>query len=708
MSVDQHSPNDPLLSCLVTMTRLANKPFSADTLTAGLPLEDHKLTPEIFVRAAERGELDARLVKCAFRKIKPEMLPVVLILEDQDACVLKYIENGQAYILQGDSLEPEAISLDALKSRYAGQAIFAAPAYKFDERAEDPVDRKEKHWFWSVVLKAWPLYSEVLIASFVVNMFAIAVPLFVMNVYDRVVPNNATETLWVLAIGMFIVIGFEFLMRNLRGYFIDFAAKNIDAKLAGRTFEQVLGLSMSSRPNSVGTLANTITAFESFRDFITSATVTLLVDLPFIFIFLGVIWMLGGNLVFVPLATISAILLVSAIIQHPVQKLVSKTYRHAAEKQAVLVESLVGAETIKTLRAEGPRQSRWESIVAAASKLNIKVRVLVNLATNFSMSMQFMTTVGIVIVGVYAIVNGNLTVGALIACTILSGRALAPVSQISSLMIRYKQTKTALDGIDNIMQSETDRPRGKSYLRHPSFKGKIQFQDVSFAYPNSQVGALDKISFDVKAGEHVGIIGHTGSGKSTIEKLILKLYSPADGKILVDDTEINQIDPAELRRSIGYVPQNVVLFHGSIRDNIVMSAPYVDDETILRAAKISGVMNFVNHHPDGFDRQVGERGEFLSGGQQQAIGIARAVLLNPDVYIFDEPTNSMDNLSMKQFMVNFQEELKGKTFILISHKASMLNLVDRLVVMDHGKLVTTGPREKILRLLSDHKPEAKV
>lgn len=705
MAIEQ--TNDALLNSLLTMTRIMEKPFAADTLIAGLPLVDHKLTPELFVRAAERGGIDAAVKEIPCRKIKQKMLPAVVVLKNNEALILTKIYRTHCEVIKPGDTEPSEIPLKELKEKYAGQTILCAKSYQFDERAENPEQVKEKHWFWGTVRKAWPLYSEVLIASFVVNLFAVAVPLFVMNVYDRVVPNNATETLWVLAIGMFIVIGFEFLMRTLRGYFVDFAAKNIDTKLAGRTFEQVLGLSMSARPNSVGSLANTITAFEAFRDFITSATIALLVDLPFIFIFLAVIWMLAGNIVFIPMAVIACILLVSLIVQFPLQRLVTQSYRHAAEKQAILVESLVGAETIKTLQAEGPRQSRWESVVHASSKLNLRIRQMVSFSMNFSVSMQFVNTVVLVMVGVYTIVSGDLTVGALIACTILSGRALAPVVQIANLLIRYKQTKTALAGIDNIMQAPTDRPRGKSYLKHNKLKGMIEFDNVSFNYPNSQVPALDDVSFKIFEGERIGIIGHTGSGKSTIEKLILKLYDPTEGKVLLDDIEINQIDPAQLRRSIAYVPQEVVLFHGSIRDNIVMSAPAIDDEAILRAAQLSGVTQFISHHPDGFDRQVGERGGFLSGGQRQSIAIARALLHDPDIIIFDEPTNCLDNSGMKKFVKMCQEELKDKTLILISHKTSMLDLVDRLIVMDRGKLITTGPRDKILRLMSEHKAEAK-
>lgn len=708
-TMDTKKPFDPLLNCLVAATKLFEKPFTEETLTAGLPLVDGKLTVDIFPRAARHGNVEARPVKVAIDKITAEHLPIILLLEDKQACLLKeFTSNGTVQVIFPENItETVSVNFEDLAKRYSGFAILIKPIYQFDSRAESPSLFRSKHWFWKVVREYWGSYSEVLIASLIINLFVLAVPLFIRSVYNRVLPNAAMETLWVLAIGMLIVVAFDLLMRSLRAYFIDHAARDIDKQLSAKTFEQVLGLKMSARPNSVGSLANTLYAFESFREFITSASISLLVDIPFALLFIFVIFLMSPAVAMVPMITIPLIILNSYLVQRPLQDLVAKSYQHAAEKQALLVESLVGAETLKALHAEGPRQSRWERIIDQSSDVNLKQRMLVNYGMNFSIAMQIITTVGITIVSVYMIMNGSLSAGSLIACMILGGRATAPIVQLSTLMIRYKQTRAALDGLDKIMTAEVDRPEGKSYLQHSEVKGAVEFDTVSFTYPGQKIPALSSVSFKITPGEHIGIIGHMGSGKTTINKLILNLYQANSGKILIDGLDINQIDPAEFRSKVGYVPQNISLFHGSIRDNIAMAAPFATDEQILRAAKISGVYSFVNQHPDGFDRQVGERGEFLSGGQKQAIAIARAVLMDPDIYVFDEPTGALDNLGLKNFIINFHTMLKEKTLILVSHKASLLQLVDRLIVMDHGQKIADGPRDKIIRLLQEGQEQSR-
>lgn len=702
---EKNKKQDPLLSCLLTITRLLDKPYSVRSLLSGLPVSEKKLTLDLFIRAARRANLDAKVIKQSLNKITNEHLPVVLLLKNREACVLTKLNTKKAHIIKENTRQETIIDLGNLENDYAGYTIFLKKGYRFDERAQAPKKLIERHWFWSVISKAWPIYSEVIIASFLINLFAVAVPLFVLNVYDRVIPNNAVETLWVLSIGMLIIIGFEFAMRNLRGYFIDRAGKNIDAKLSASTFEQALNLRMSDRPGSVGGFANTMISFEHFRDFITSASVSLLVDIPFVLIFIAVIWMLSTWIVIVPVVAIPLVLIISFLIQKPIERMVQNMYRHNAEKQAVLVESLMGAETLKTLCAEGPVQNKWENITQSAAILGAKLRQLVNFGINSAISIQFLSTIIVVIIGVYAIGAGKLTIGGLIACTILNGRALAPIVQLAGLLIRYKQTKSSLNAIDNIMHLETERPKNITFIQKTKLKGDIKFEEVSLVYPNQPMPAIDEISFHISSGEHVGIIGPAGSGKSSILKLILKLYQPTTGRILIDDTDITHLDPAELRYQIGYIPQNVMLFHGSVRDNVIMPAPHIDDDALLRAIELSGAQEFVYKHPDGIDRQVGERGSLLSGGQQQALAVARALVLNPPIYLFDEPTSSLDNTSINHFIQSMRKEFMGKTAIIISHKANVLTLVDTLMVMDNGKIIAHGPKEKIISLLTKQKQQ---
>lgn len=705
-----HNPmtDDPLLGCLMLLTQYHNNPFSARALTAGLPLEDNQLTPNLFIRAAERADLSAQIVKRPLEKFSSRFLPAVLLLEDKEACVLTElnVESGQAQIIQPETGKGVTeISIEALTALYTGYALVASPVYKFSGRSEQYAPKRPRNWFWSVVTDSWRIYSEVLVASFLVNAFALASPLFVMNVYDRVVPNNAFSTLWVLAIGVILVFGFDFLMRLLRSYFIDHASHQIDSRLSASIFEQLMGLKMDRRPGSVGVLANNLQAFEAFREFITSASVTVLVDLPFVVLFLLVVWLLGGSMVWVPIIAIPLVLLVGICVQFPLSDLLKKSYRYSSEKQATLYEALSGAETIKTLGAESPIQRRWEQSAIMSSKIGIKTRQYSSFAVNFSVFVQSICSIMVVILGVYKISNGDLSVGALIACTILTGRALAPMAQVAGLVARFYQSKTALNSVDQLMQEEVERPKGKTLLHHPQLDGNIEFKNVSFNYPEQEVSAVSDISFRIKAGDRVGIIGRIGSGKTTVLKLLMGLYQPSDGNILMDGIEIQQLDPAEMRQNIGYVPQDIMLFYGTIKDNVVMGVPHVNDGSIVQAVKLSGVDRFVSRNPKGFDMQVGERGKNLSGGQRQSIAIARALLLEPSLLVMDEPTNSMDDRTESLFKQNLQHYLDStkKTLLLSTHKGGMLSLVDRLIVMEGGRMVAYGPKDQVLEALAQGK-----
>lgn len=702
--------DDPLLSCLIILTKMQNRPFSATVLTAGLPLVDNRLTPELFIRSAARAGFAAKILKKPLSELTNVMLPAVLLLKNKQACLLvKIQENGVAQII-----EPEAsseisagvkdIPLSELNENYSRYAIFAQPNYEFNDRSAAATTHPVKrHWFWDVILKAWPVYSEVLIASFMINLFALTSPLFIRNIYDRVVPNQAEVTLWVLSIGMLIIFGFDFLMRTIRSYFIDVASKNIDVRLSAIIYEQLMGMPMSARPLSVGVMANMVHAFESFRDFITSATISVIIDLPFIILFLLVIAMIGGSLVIIPAISIPLVLAIGYFVQKPLNHLIQQTHRHSAEKHATLVETLVGVETIKTSNAEGHMQYKWERVIGLAAKLGVKIRLLSNLGVNLSLFIQQMANIAVVVFGVYKIVAGEITMGTLIACTILTGRALAPLTAMASLIIRYQESIESLQALDRIMKLPPEREFGKSQLHRPAIQGGVEFQSVSFNYPEQPVAALTDVTFKIEPGERVGIIGRIGSGKSTIQRLILGLYPATTGSILLDGASLNQIDTSELRHQIGYVGQDALLFYGSIKYNITLGAPYISDDAILQAAQISGVDDFVKIHPEGYDRQVGERGEKLSGGQRQAIAIARALLLDPPIVLLDEPSSAMDDKSENHFKNYIMPRLAKKTLILVTHKGSMLSLVDRLIVMDNGHLVADGEKESLIKSLAEGK-----
>lgn len=695
-------PDDPLTNCLVLLTRIQHRPFSAQTLIAGLPLESSRLTPELFPRAAARAGLSARVVKRPLEKIADITLPVILLLKDGGAVILlQNAKDGLVRVLSPDAGAGESdVSLEEIKAQYTGFAIYVKPAFQFDKRSDISFVPRPESWFWGTVKHAWPIYSEVLVASFLINVFALAIPLFTMNVYDRVVPNQTFDTLWVLVIGVAAVYIFDFFMRTLRGYFIDIAGKKIDIILSANIFEKIQAIRMEARPQSVGAIASSVQEFEAFREFITSATITTLVDLPFLVLFLTIIWWLGGWAVIPLLVAIPLILLVSFLVQRSLGVVVGETFRTSSQRQATLIESLTGLETIKAIGAEGPMQRRWEQQIGHLGTLSLKARVLSQLATNSASFFQSMTTVSVIVVGVYLISEKQMTMGALVACTLLSGRALAPMSQIASLLTRFHHAKAALEGIDRMMALPVEREPGKSFVNRNTFKGDIEFKNVSFSYPGQQIKALQNVSFRIRAGERIGILGRIGSGKTTIEKLILGLYQPTEGSIWIDGVDIRQIDPAELRKNIGYVPDEPLLFFGTVRDNIVFGAPYVDDLAVLRAADISCSSYFIDRHPLGFDMPVGERGLGLSSGQKQSVAIARGLLLDPPILLLDDPSNSLDNRSEENLKAKLAQHTQGKTLILITHRASMLTIVDRLLVIDNGRVVADGPKEQILKALS--------
>ncbi|HET7775123.1 MAG TPA: type I secretion system permease/ATPase, partial [Azospira sp.] len=585
-----------------------------------------------------------------------------------------------------------------------GGVIYVKPGFKYAEDVGHGAVPRAPHWFWGVMERAWPLYSEVLLASFLINFFSLLTPLFIMNVYDRVVPNEAHETLWTLAVGLGVAICFDFVMRNLRGYFLDVAGKQIDVILLSSIFEQILGLRSAVRPRSVGSLANSLHEFEGFREMMTSASVSTLIDLPFALMFLAIIWWVGGWVVAVPLVAIPLTISVGLFLQPKLSEFVGKVMQATAQKQSLLIETLGGVDTLKSLGAEGGVQRRWEQAVGEIGQQGLSAKLLSAIITNQSVFMQSMAVVLVVIVGVYQIAEHNVSVGGLIACSMLVTRAMMPFAQIAALMTRFHQVRAALKGIDNLMQLPLERPPGKSFVHRPDFEGTIEFRDVSFAYPGQEVGALYNVSFSVKAGERVGIIGRVGSGKSTVERLILGLYQPDAGSIWIDGLDLQQMDPAKIRQNIGYVSQDVVLFSGSVRDNLILGGSFVDDEGMLRAAEIGGVMDFVGRHPKGLSMQIGERGEFLSGGQRQSIAIARALMKDPPLLLLDEPSNSLDNRSEELLKARLSRHLTSRhTLVLVTHRASLLTLVDRLIVMDGGRIIANGEKKHVLDALSGGK-----
>jgi len=701
LSEVSRSDHDPLLGCLVALTKVFEDPRTADALIYGLPLENNQLTPNLFVRAAERVRLSARITNRKLSKIPDVVLPTVLLLNDRRACILLKRNGTNAEVIFPETGEgAQIIQFAELEEQYAGYAIFVRPNFKFRVDRDENLSARKGSWFWGTMWQFWPTYIQVILAAILINSFAIASPLFIMNVYDRVVPNKALETLWVLAFGVITVVGFDLVLKTLRSYFVDNAGKRADVLLSSRIFEQVLNIQVKARPQSAGAFANHLREFEALRDFFTSASVTALVDLPFLGIFLLIIYMIGGPIAIVPAVAVPIVIIIGLGLQLPMRRSVAKNTEENSQKHGVIIETISALDTVKSLGVEGHMQKEWERFVGETAKTSVTARFFSGLGINLSAAAMQLVTVAVVIYGVTLMSepDSTMTIGALIASTILTGRTMAPLGQIAALLTRLNQAMVALKGLNQIMALPVERSSEKRQLSRPNIYGEIEFKDVTFKYPGTELPALTNVSFKIRPGEKVAIIGPVGSGKTTISRLLINLYEPDEGAVLIDGTDIRQIDPSDIRRAVGSVMQDVTLFHGTVRHNITMGHPQADDEMILKSSRLAGVHDFISRHPHGYDLQVGEKGATLSGGQRQAIGIARALLPNPPVLMFDEPTSSMDLNSERQFINRLKSYADRKTLVLVTHRTSLFSIVDRIIVLGHGKVVADGPRDEVLKV----------
>lgn len=719
LHADRVAMHDSLIDSLQIIAGFYGRRTSPASLTAGLPIPLDGITPALVIRAAERADLTARLAERSLHALAAAPnFPCLLILDQGQSCIVWDVEqleppqknnSGQDRALHPETRfvvqfpetpdEKRAIPWQDLQALYTGYAFFLRPVARKDERAGPATIDTARSWFWGAFLRNKTVYKEVVLCAIMINLFAIVGSLFTMNVYDRVVPNNAYETLWALSIGVLIIYTFDFVLKNLRSQFLDFAGRKADVKISADLFEQIMGMTMPARPPSAGVLASKMREFETIRDFFTSATMTALIDLPFIFIFIGFIGAIAGPLAFITAAAIPIVMGMGMVLQKPLERAVKDSLNESALKNALLFETFTGLETIKVQAAEGHVQRRWEELNDKASRTSVRMKHISTLAVGWAGFVQQVVGVVIVVAGVYMIGAGMITQGALIASVLLSSRALAPLSQVAGLLTRMNQSRQSLKHLDDLMKKPVERPADKHFISVPSLRGRIEFQDVAFSYPGQTTPALNNLSFVIEPGERVGIIGAVGSGKTTIERLILNLYQPSNGSVQIDGNDVRQIDPGDLRRNVGAVQQSPQLFYGSVRYNITMGHETAPARAVMRAAELSGVMDFLRDSSGGLDTQVGERGDALSGGQRQAVAIARALLYDPPVLILDEPTASMDPASESRLCAHLAKLCEGKTTLLITHKGTLLTLVDKLILIDRGRLVAYGPKDEVIRKL---------
>ncbi|GAB7022367.1 type I secretion system permease/ATPase [Salidesulfovibrio brasiliensis] len=704
------SPKDidyqpPLVICLSIISRLLGRPVSSATLKAGIPQQEKVITAASMVRAADKIGISAKTVhRPEVQSITRLVMPCILLLRGGNACVLVDFDDTTARVLlPGHGMTETEIALEKLDEEYTGYAIFCRRKSRLDARASKLRLVKAKRWFWDVILRFWPVYRHVIAASIMTNLIIVASPLFIMNVYDRVIPNNALDTLWALAIGIGIAYLFDFLLKNLRSYFVDVAGRNADVLIGSRIMQHLMSARLDHMPESAGAVANNIREFESLREFFSSSSLVALIDLPFLLLFIWVVYYIGGPLVWPIVIAVPIVILVGLFMQMPFQHIIETHYKESTQKNALLFEIVQGLETIKTSMAEGRMQARWENVVGMSALSNSRAKVLANISITFSVFITQMVSVAIIIIGVYQIAEGQLSMGGLIACNILSSRAMAPLSAVAGLLSRLQQSRMALNALNLLMDLPSERPDDKDTFHYGEIEPTLDVDEVSFSYPGTDKAVLNEVRLHLKPGEKVGIIGRTGAGKSTLGKLCVGLYQPVKGSVKVGNIDLRQMDVANLRRKVGYVSQDPLLFYGTLRDNIAFGLPEADDLSIKNAAEIAGVDEFVRDHPAGYAMKVGERGSSLSGGQRQAVSIARALLPDPEILIMDEPSSNMDNQSEQQLKMRLAPYLKEKTAIFITHRHSMLDLVDRLVVMDKGRIVVDGPKQAVLEGLKSGK-----
>lgn len=698
--------DDPLLNSLLFFGKVHSHPVNPHGAVQGLPLKEGRLTPDLFPRAAANCGFESRIVKRSLHELHGATLPVILILKNNDAVVLTKMWRGRKakaqVIVLSSGTGVQEIDVKTLNESYSGMAILVKPEFKFEQRSDFKGKQLGKHWFWGTLWKFKSFYARVAVATLMINLLALTSSIFIMTVYDRVVPNKAVDTLMVLAIGVGIAYLFDFALKMLRGYFVDRAGHRIDMMLGSELFGRMLGMQFSSRPSSSGALASQARSYESLREFFTSASIAALVDLPFVYLFAAVIYLLGGTWVALPLlAGIGITLTIGTLMQMPLARAVNRSYQSANQRQALVVEGIQALETVKTTRSESELQARMEDSVRIAAKNDSVARGYSQFALNSTGLTHHMVSVFIVIAAFYQVIEGNMSMGAMIACVMLAGRAMAPMAMAASLITRLQQSRRALKGLNQIMDLPVERSADDSqYISVESFVPRVVAHDVQFKYSENAQSVIQGLNFSIEPGERIGVLGRIGSGKSTLLRMLMGLYYPTEGRIDMSGIDLRQLDPYDLRMNTGYVPQNPTLLYGTIRSNLRAGCPWVNDSFLLKALERAGLVDFVNGLPEGLEYAISEGGNTLSGGQRQALAMARALVEEPDFLVFDEPTSAMDLSSEKQLLVclkSYLDERRERTLVIATHKRSVLSLVDRVIVLDKGKIIADGPRDEVLR-----------
>jgi ATP-binding cassette subfamily C protein LapB len=694
---------DPLLHCLALASHLLGQPVHVAALRAGFAVDDKGHVPAASLpdMARQHGLL------AAWSRTRPGAvpsyaLPAIVPLQVGRACVLRSIEQGQAQVLSPESGQQELVlplaELDALAT---GEVLVVRKPPERSAQTLTPLQGAAFEWFWSTLWRFRHFYLESMLATVVANILALASVFFTMNVYDRVVPTQAYASLWTLAIGTALAALLEFVMRWLKARLVDLGGKRADLAINATLLREIMAIRLEHRPQSIGIFASSMKDFESLRDFFSSASLVVLADLPFVLLFVALVAVVGGPLAWVPALAMPVVLVVAWLAQKPLMGAMRENMKESGDKQSVLVESVLNLELLKAHNAESYLQRRWEQSNLAGADSYRRIRSVSNMITGLIGTLSQLVTVAMVVWGVYLIHASQLTLGGLIACVILTGRAISPLGSVMGLAARYQQAKTALETLDGLIKRPRDREAGKRYVVPDVVRGGIEAIDLEFAYPGeSKVPVLRRLSLSVQAGQHTALLGRVGSGKSTLIRTLAGLYLPLGGSVRVDGVDVRQLDPSELRARIGYVSQDPQLFMGTLRENLILSDSWITDAKIVQVLQALEMYNMVATHPKGLDMPLTEAGGGLSGGQRQLVSLARVMLRDPAMVFMDEPTAQMDANTEAHVIEVLGQWLQGRTLVLSTHRLQLLEWVDRIAVIDAGRCLAEGPKAEMIERLS--------
>ena len=720
---------DPLLQALSWLTRHHGAARSPESLRAGAPVEG-AIAPDQGLRIMREAGYNAGMLRKGIDEINPLLLPAVLLLKGGDACVLvKRLDEDGKYevVFPGPEAAACVATMAELDPEYSGFVMVVTPQQHSQAASRNPHEApllapSDSHWLWGTLKRFIPYYRSAMMAALLSNVLMLVSGLVTSVIYDKVIPHQAMVTLWTLAVGAGLALAFDLFSRQLRAHLIDLAGRKVDLIIGAKLFRQTLGVRMEHKPASAGSYAHYLGQIEVVRDFFTSATMSALTDLPFIVIFVGMTFVIGGPLGWVLVLAIPVIMLISIAIQGQLRRAMRENMAEMADLHGTLVEAIEGLEDLKTSGAQGRFLKRYEHSTALAAESGLRSRTYSSWGMNLAMTMQQLVNLVMLVVGVYLIQDGQISAGSLLGAVMFAGRATMPLSSVVALATRYQGARAAMMSLNRIMNAPTERESGRNYVPLAAVTGRMALNDVGFAYPlpaaPNQPGqhgmaaglpgalgpkVLKNVTLRINEGERIAVLGRIGSGKSTILRLLAGLYQPTEGMVELEGIDLRQIDPAEYRHKIGFVSQEPRLFHGNLRDNVVMGRP-IDSQRLVEVAKLTGLDRVVAGHPMGWDLPVGEMGGLLSGGQRQLVALARALVAKPQILLMDEPTSSMDAQSEMAFLRQLREAAGQCTFVVVTHRPAVLELVSRIIVADAGRLVMDGPRDQVLAALSGVRP----